>query len=154
MGSSQELDDTARNVLKAFVDVREMPASSTELSKLVELEIDEVSDVLAILDEGGLVVQDAETKEWRLRGWGMMRARKEIGLSKDEYLVLGAIKDLPEKKPTAKILAKSLDLSQTKTLRALQRLDRFGLVAESGSEKGGCRIKSWGKFALVEIRNK
>ena len=160
LGPNQELDETAKNVLKALVEVPEVPTSIAEIAKLVNLDTADVSHVLEDMKDDGFVRQDVqgeqdeETLSWRLRGWGQIRVRQEIGLSKEDVRVLGGIKDSPEKRPTAKALAERLSLPQSATDRALNRLERFGLIAQSKSQDGGWRMRSWGKSVLQKARNK
>ncbi len=154
VGPGQDLDDTEVNVLKAFVTAPKAPATAGDIATAAQLEAAAVSEALEDLQERGLVRQDEKTKSWRLRGWGMMRARDEIGLGAEDVRALGEIKDPADKRPTLKALAESLDLPQTRMRPTLQRLERLGLIAPSGSVPGGFRIRSWGKTALAEALNK
>jgi len=137
LGPDQELDETAVNVLKALAKIPEPVSSAEQIAKLAKLKPDEVAGVLEDMKEGGLIVEDDEKKDrWKLRGWGMIRARKEIGLSDNDVRVLEGIKDIPDRRPTAQALAQSLNIPQTEMDEAIQRLERFGLIARSGSVKG------------------
>ena len=150
LGPTQELNDTAINVLKAFVETSELPATAEKIAEQAQLEVGEVSDTLNDLEDGGLVVRDEETGAWRLRGWGMMRARKEVGLGEQDIRLLSRIKSGQERRPTAEALSESISGTAAETTMVLKRLERLGLVAPSKGEPGGWRIRSWGKVAVKE----
>lgn len=154
MGPGQQLDEKAVAVLTAFAEVPNLPASAADIVQQTGFDAAVVSDLLEDLQEGGLITAAAVADTWRLRGWGMMRVREEVGLSAEDIRILGGIKDLPERRPKAKDLARSLDLPRPNTDRSLERLKRLGLIAKSKSAEDGWRVRSWGKFALEEARNK
>lgn len=149
VGPDQEIDGTAVDLLKVLAENPKPHAGLADIAKKAGLERAAVRERLADLSDGGLVAE-VSPGIWRLRGWGMQRARKEIGLTSHEKDVLGSIKASDDARSSETDLVKSLGLPQTQTQRILQRLERFGLIAPSEGKKDVWRLRPWGEQALEE----
>ncbi len=149
-GPRQGLEKNQIAVLKAFLDVPVLPAESRALAEKAGMSGDETKEVLDDLRESGFVSRDSATKSWDLDTWGRLRLREEVGLRSDEIETLASIRQDPQRRPTPAALAERTATSQDAVLKRLERLKRMGLVAESKTEHGGWRVRSWGRLALAE----
>lgn len=158
---SRGVSPSSDRLLRAFIEVPSRTPTTPELQEILgttsaelDVMIDESRDAGLIRETFG---QDDRQLRWKLGGWGKRRAFKLMNLEELDRKVLNSIYTLSLEKgirrPTLLNIAKDLQQQESSIEQSLARLLKFGFVAESTSEVGGWRIRSWGRRELTNLEN-
>lgn len=148
-GPTQKLSKDATELLDVFIVQNSKSVSKSIAESFAiehELDFEEAFDEL--MDKGFVRERDQEI---RLRSWGGTRILSKVDVESDWLAVLQALISLPIRpRPTSADLAKTTELEENKVEEIVKALLAWGLVAESESEPGGYRIRSWGRTIVSD----